>query len=184
MNVKTKLIERVRHPIKMRLLTVKRITELSPSMRRITLTGPDLPEFLSASFSNHLKLILPAVQGEKPNMPVVGENGMEFDESRPKPVMRDYTPRRYDPETNELDVDFVLEHAGPATDCRAIQKLVIMSVLAVHVALLSYRPILTGTYSWPMRQHYRHSAVGWKNFLAQHVPLPLSSCATRTIKLS
>ncbi|CAM5202109.1 siderophore-interacting protein [Oligella ureolytica] len=30
--------------------------------------------------------------------------------------MRDYTPRRYDPETNELDVDFVLEHAGPATD--------------------------------------------------------------------
>ena len=116
MTIKTKLVERVRHPIKMRLLTVKRITELSPSMRRITLTGPDLPEFLSASFDDHLKLILPAVQGEKPNMPVVGENGMEFDESRPKPVMRDYTPRRYDPDTNELDVDFVLEHAGPATD--------------------------------------------------------------------
>lgn len=41
MNNKAKLVERVRHPIKMRLLTVKRISELSPSMRRITLTGPD-----------------------------------------------------------------------------------------------------------------------------------------------
>lgn len=115
MTTNTKLVERVRHPIKMRLLTVKRISELSPSMRRITLTGPDLPEFLSASFDDHLKLILPAVQGEKPNIPVVGDNGMEFDESRPKPIMRDYTPRRYDPSTNELDIDFVLDHEGPAT---------------------------------------------------------------------
>lgn len=116
MNVKTKLVERIRHPIKMRLLTVKRISELSPAMRRITLTGPDLPEFLSSSFDDHVKLILPAVQGEEPNMPVVGENGMQFDESRPKPVMRDYTPRHYDPVTNELDIDFVLDHEGPATN--------------------------------------------------------------------
>ncbi|QPT40878.1 siderophore-interacting protein [Oligella ureolytica] len=116
MNNKAKLVERVRHPIKMRLLTVKRISELSPSMRRITLTGPDLPEFLSASFDDHIKLILPAVQGEKPNMPVVGEHGMQFDDSRPKPVMRDYTPRHYDPVTNELDIDFVLDHEGPATN--------------------------------------------------------------------
>lgn len=116
MTSETKLVERVRHPIKMRLLTVKRINELSPSMRRITLTGPDLPEFLSASFDDHVKLILPAEQGEQPNMPVVGENGMQFDESRPKPIMRDYTPRRYDPVTNELDIDFVLDHAGPATN--------------------------------------------------------------------
>ena len=115
MNIKTKLIERVRHPIKMRLLTVKRISELSPSMRRITLSGPDLPEFLSASFDDHVKLILPEVQGEEPNMPVVGENGMQFDESRPKPVMRDYTPRHYDPISNELTIDFVLDHDGPAT---------------------------------------------------------------------
>ena len=116
MNIKTKLVERVRHPIKMRLLTVKRISELSPSMRRITLTGPELPEFLSASFDDHVKLILPEVQGEKPNIPVVGDNGLQFDETRAKPVMRDYTPRHYDPATNELDIDFVLHHEGPATD--------------------------------------------------------------------
>jgi NADPH-dependent ferric siderophore reductase len=30
--------------------------------------------------------------------------------------MRDYTPRRYDSATNELDIDFVLHHEGPATD--------------------------------------------------------------------
>lgn len=116
MNIKTKLVGRLRHPIKMRLLTVKRISELNSSMRRITLSGPDLPEFLSASFDDHVKLILPDTQGEKPNMPIVGDNGMSFDESRPKPVMRDYTPRHYDPITNELDIDFVLDHDGPATN--------------------------------------------------------------------
>lgn len=30
--------------------------------------------------------------------------------------MRDYTPRRYDAAANELDIDFVLHHHGPATD--------------------------------------------------------------------
>ena len=84
MTSETKLVERVRHPIKMRLLSVKRINELSPSMRRVTLSGPDLPEFLSASFDDHVKLILPEVQGEQPNMPVVTDNGLQFDESRPK----------------------------------------------------------------------------------------------------
>lgn len=116
MTIKSKIIERVRHPIKMRLLTVKRIHELSPSMRRITLTGDDLEAFLSASFDDHVKLILPEVQGEKPHLPVVGEDGLVFEEGRAKPEMRDYTPRRYDAESNELDIDFVLEHEGPATN--------------------------------------------------------------------
>lgn len=109
-------VQRVRHPIKTRLLTVKRITELSPSMRRITLTGDDLTGFISASFDDHVKLIVPDVQGEKPNVPVVGEAGLVFEEGRPKPAMRDYTPRHYNPATNELDIDFVLHHDGPATD--------------------------------------------------------------------
>ena len=108
-------VERVRHPIKMRLLTVKRITELSPSMRRITLTGKDLDGFISASFDDHVKLIVPDVQGGKPSMPTVGDSGLMFEPGRPKPAMRDYTPRSYDPLTRELDIDFVLHHDGPAT---------------------------------------------------------------------
>ena len=116
MSADTLNTERVRHPVKIRLLQVKRITELSPTMRRITLTGDDLPGFYSPAFDDHLKLIVPDAGEEKPRMPTLGEKGMVFPEDQPKPALRDYTPRRYDPDTNELDIDFVLDHAGPATD--------------------------------------------------------------------
>lgn len=109
-------VQRVRHPIKIRLLTVTRIAELNPAMRRITLTGDDLKGFISASFDDHVKLIVPDTNGEKPNMPVLGDKGLVFDANRPKPEMRDYTPRRYDAVTGELDIDFVLHHNGPATN--------------------------------------------------------------------
>src|SRR5690606_4933530 len=58
-------VKKVQHPIKTRLLTVKRVTALSPGMRRITLTGDDLTGFLSASFDDHVKLMVPEVVGAK-----------------------------------------------------------------------------------------------------------------------
>lgn len=109
-------VQKVQHPIKTRMLTVKRVTELSPSMRRITLTGEDLAGFISASFDDHVKLMVPEAVGEKPNVPAVGPKGLLFEEGKPRAAMRDYTPRRYDAATNELDIDFVLHHEGPATD--------------------------------------------------------------------
>ncbi|PRB82010.1 siderophore-interacting protein [Pseudomonas sp. MYb185] len=108
--------QKVQHPIRTRLLEVKRVTELSPAMRRITLTGDDLAGFLSASFDDHLKLLVPEAPGAKPNIPTVGPAGLTFAEGKPRPEMRDYTPRRYDPVSNELDIDFVLHHDGPATE--------------------------------------------------------------------
>lgn len=109
-------VQRVRHPIVVRTLQVKCVTELSPSMRRITLTGDDLAGFVSASFDDHVKLMVPSAPGEALHVPTVGPTGLVFDESRPRPTMRDYTPRRYDPVANELEIDFVLQHTGPATD--------------------------------------------------------------------
>lgn len=108
-------VQKLSHPIKLRRLTVKRITELTPSLRRITLTGDDLEGFLSASFDDHVKLIVPVAAGQEPNMPTLGEKGLVFDENRPRPAMRDYTPRRYNAAAQELDIDFVLHHDGPAT---------------------------------------------------------------------
>lgn len=109
-------VEKVQHPIKTRLLKVKRVIELSPAMRRVTFTGDDLAGFLSASFDDHLKFMVPDEFNVKPNIPEVGPKGLVFEEGKPKPAMRDYTPRRYDPAANELDIDFVLHHEGPATD--------------------------------------------------------------------
>jgi NADPH-dependent ferric siderophore reductase len=96
-------IRRVRHEPKRRALTVKRVSAISPHMVRITLTGGDLAGFLSSGYDDHVKLFLPS-----DGMPAASETEV-------KPISRDYTPRRYDPAANELDIDFAIHEAGPAT---------------------------------------------------------------------
>ncbi|WP_199154307.1 siderophore-interacting protein [Chromobacterium sp. ASV23] len=104
-------IQKLRHATRFRLLQVSRVTRLTPAMLRITLSGDDLEGFVSASFDDHIKLFFPAPGEAKPAAPSMGEGGMSFPANRPKPVMRDYTPRRYDAAKGELDIDFVV-HAG------------------------------------------------------------------------
>lgn len=90
------LIMRVSLPLKRRRLTVKAVTDLTPSLRRITLTGADLADFETPSADDHVKLFFTPDDG--------GEA-----------IGRDYTPRNFRREALELDVDFVLHDAGPAT---------------------------------------------------------------------
>lgn len=87
-------VQRVRHEIKRRELEVVRVESISPHFRSVTLRGEALAGFVSASFDDHLKLILGGAAGE--------------------PVMRDYTPRRYDPVANELTLEFAQHGDGPA----------------------------------------------------------------------
>ena len=80
------------------------IKKLTPHMTRVTLGGDELAGFVSLGFDDHIKLFFPeAVSDERD---VNGE---------PKPVSRDYTPRRYDAAANTLEIDFALHEAGPAT---------------------------------------------------------------------
>jgi NADPH-dependent ferric siderophore reductase len=105
-------IHRVMHEIKRRRLDVLRVTTITPHMRRITLGGPELAGFVSLGSDDHIKLFF----AETPEQQAVLEN-MKFggDNDGPKPAMRDYTPRRYDAERGELDIDFVLHGDGPAS---------------------------------------------------------------------
>lgn len=105
---------KVRHPLKARLLKVLRTARITPSLVRVTLTGDDLDDFVSDSFDDHIKIYLPPVPGEKPLMPQIGPQGSVFPEGQERPIMRDYTPRRYDPLTRELDIEFVLHGHGVA----------------------------------------------------------------------
>ena len=82
-------------------------------MRRITLGGPELAGFVSLGTDDHVKLLFPQNAAEQAALEtlVLGagkDNG-------PMPAMRDYTPRRYDLDTLELDIDFVLHGDGPAS---------------------------------------------------------------------
>ena len=89
------VIEQVRHELRMRRLRVKDRQQLTPNMIRIVLEGDDLKGFTSQSPDDHVKVFLPQVSGE--------------------PAKRDYTPRRFDAQNNELTLDFAVHDAGPAT---------------------------------------------------------------------
>ncbi|WP_404995146.1 siderophore-interacting protein [Cupriavidus pauculus] len=108
-------VQRVRHPLKMRLLKVLRTRNVSPQLLRITLGGDDLADFTSASFDDHIKVFFPAAGAEKPVLPQVGADGIVFPEGQPRPEARDYTPRRFDAAARELDIEFVLHGDGPAS---------------------------------------------------------------------
>ncbi|MBN3809080.1 siderophore-interacting protein [Paraburkholderia sp. Ac-20347] len=107
-------VVRVRHPLKFRLLRVVRVEALSSALVRVTLTG-DLSDFVSASFDDHVKVFFPPEGASQPVLPSLGPDGIVFPEGVERPAARDYTPRRFDPVANELDIEFALHEAGPAT---------------------------------------------------------------------
>lgn len=86
-------IRRMRHELKFRDLTVASTERLTPHMIRITLSGADLADFASGSFDDHLKVFVPTSD---------------------EPAKRDYTPRRFDTEAQELIIDFADHGEGPA----------------------------------------------------------------------
>ncbi|ARW11393.1 siderophore-interacting protein [Acetobacter ascendens] len=87
-------IQRVRHELHRRSLEVVKVERLTPHMIRVTLAGPDLAGFVSASPDDHIKIFIPGLDGA--------------------PVRRDYTPRKYDSEAGTLVLDFVDHKGGPA----------------------------------------------------------------------
>lgn len=109
-------ITRVRHTLRTRLLQVARVESPTPHLVRVVLTGDALDGFVSAGFDDHCKLFFPAPGAERPVFPELGPNGPIFPEGAARPVMRDYTPRHFDPVKRELTIDFVMHEAGPATD--------------------------------------------------------------------
>ena len=110
MTVSENTIHRVMHEIKHRQLTVLRVVDLTPRMRRITLGGADLQGFISLGSDDHVKLLFANNAEEQAAMDAV-----DLPKEGVKPTMREYTPRRIDLVNNELDLDFVLHGDGPAS---------------------------------------------------------------------
>lgn len=115
-------VQRVRHPLKLRTLIVRQVEAMTPNLVRITFQSPDLHDFVSASFDDHIKLLFPAEPGQAIATPVLGEKGLEFQQGQPRPNARDYTPRLFDTEKGLLVVDFILHGHGPATRWAAHAK--------------------------------------------------------------
>jgi NADPH-dependent ferric siderophore reductase len=113
-------VSRVRHPLKFRLLEVKRVEPVSPQLVRVTFSGDDLDDFVSASFDDHVKLFFPSPGLEQPALPTLGPDGAIVPPADGRTaIARNYTPRRYDRAARELEIEFVLHEAGPATQWAA-----------------------------------------------------------------
>ena len=89
-------IERVRHDLKLREVTVVRVNRVSPGFASITFQGEALADFTSLSFDDHVKFMFNDANGEQ--------------------VRRDYTPRRIDTGAREIDIEFALHGHGGAAE--------------------------------------------------------------------
>jgi len=88
--------------------------QLTPHMQRITVSGEALAGFESPSPDDHVKLFFPNSQGEFV-LPTPSEKGFSWPENAEPSPARDYTPRRFDIEKQELILDFVLHGHGVAS---------------------------------------------------------------------
>lgn len=113
------------HPIALRELEVVRVSDITPGMRRVTLTGAQLDAhelaggvrqraFVSTGFDDDIRLFFPYPGETEPVLPAVKDGGISFPKER-KVLAKAYTVRSYDPATRELDVDFVRHGVGVAT---------------------------------------------------------------------
>ncbi|QRX82667.1 siderophore-interacting protein [Glaciimonas sp. PAMC28666] len=113
-NIPDRSPQRVRYPVRFRLLEVRAVQRVTPHLVRVTLQGDALEGFSSLGFDDHVKLFFPdPVTGEL-IVPTIGPDGLIWPEGA-KRIMRDYTPRRYDAAAATLEIDFALHTAGPAT---------------------------------------------------------------------
>ncbi|MFI6938459.1 SIP domain-containing protein [Streptomyces sp. NPDC050418] len=113
------------HPPTLREVEVVRTVDITPGMRRVTLSGEQLrafttaagfarPAFESQGFDDDLGLYFPYPGQRDPVLPAQGEAKLTMPKD-PRPLSRAYTVRRWDPEAGELDIDFVKHGVGAGT---------------------------------------------------------------------
>ncbi|WAU79515.1 siderophore-interacting protein [Streptomyces sp. Qhu-G9] len=108
-------------PFRFFTLQVTRTRRLSPSLVRVTFTGPDLHAFASDGLDQSLSLFLPRPGQHEPVLPMeYGEGWRQAWIDTPEDVrafMRSYTLRALrrdaDGATSEIDIDFVLHGTEP-----------------------------------------------------------------------
>ncbi|WLQ31935.1 siderophore-interacting protein [Streptomyces castrisilvae] len=95
-----------------RQVEVVDVRPLTPRMLSVVFAGESLAGFAEPAPTAHIKLFLPDADGNVAR-PVAGPDGhLAWPDGRP--VMRTYTPRRFDAQARTLEVWFVLHGDGPA----------------------------------------------------------------------
>ncbi|WP_334177065.1 siderophore-interacting protein [Pseudoxanthobacter sp.] len=105
---------RTRFALRFRHIEVVRVDRLSPHLIRVAFAGGDLGDFQSAGFDDHVKLFFPAPGESRPVLPAIGPDGGPATGTGAL-IARDYTPRRFSAARGELEIEFAVHEAGPAT---------------------------------------------------------------------
>lgn len=87
-------VQRIRHELLRREVTVAGVERLGESFVSVTFAGEALASFVSMSFDDHIKFI--------------------FDDTSGEAVRRDYTPRHFDQTKRELTIEFAMHGDGKA----------------------------------------------------------------------
>jgi NADPH-dependent ferric siderophore reductase len=139
-----------------RIAEVVRVSQLTPHMVRVTLGGENMEGFYSKGPAEHVRIYLPDETTGVLTLPVDGSEGLDFPTDVARPKSRAYTPRHWNAEANELDVDFVIHGEGPASAWAA-------SVQAGDTAVVSGQP--SGAY-------LPETDVDWYFILGDEAALP------------
>ncbi|MEV6521422.1 SIP domain-containing protein [Longispora sp. NPDC051575] len=154
----------VTFPIVLRELTVLRVTDVHPGLRRITLGGAqlrafhrdglDLPALRTEGFDDHVKFFFTAPGEDHPVLPTQNVSHLDWPADA-RPIGKDYTPRRYDPEAGEIDFEFVRHGWG-------------------HAATWAERaaPGQTAWIAGPKMSHSHPAGVDWILALGDETALP------------
>ncbi|MEU4745862.1 siderophore-interacting protein [Actinosynnema sp. NPDC023658] len=105
--------EKVGYPIRIRAAEVVRTAMVGSGLLRVTLGGPGTEGFEAHAPDEHVKLLFPEPDGTL-RLPEPDGNVLRW--PRPSPTSREYTVRRYDPTTGELDLDIALHDGGLGSD--------------------------------------------------------------------
>ena len=94
------------------VLTVVSVVDVTPSVRRVTLSGE--PAAVAAAGPT-VNLLVPRVEDPAPRWPRIQRDGrIVWPQGSHGVALRSYTARRQDPASGEVDIDFVLHGDGPA----------------------------------------------------------------------
>jgi NADPH-dependent ferric siderophore reductase len=94
------------------VLTVRSVTDVTPSVRRVVLTGS---ADAVAAAGPTVNLLVPPVEVDVPRWPRVARDGrIVWPDGSHGVALRSYTARRQDPAAGEVEIDFVLHGDGPA----------------------------------------------------------------------
>ena len=114
---------RAARPLQTYFAEVVRTVPLTPRMRRITIGGGDMAEFVGVAADQFITLILPQPGQARPAV-ARGELNWEAFRKLPdeiRPHARNYTVRHYRPELAEVDVDFVVHGDEGAASAWALR---------------------------------------------------------------